>query len=288
MKIKSSINNILSQNQKSKLVCFFEMLWLASLEKAVKEQGLELMYRKLSTIVPDISSQYSSFFKIEGKYLLTKVRSEHAFQMFLVEKAIQMMNFNGSETIVDIGDSDGTHVQYLKGLLGDTYRTLSVDIDKKAVDKIKQKGLEAVNARAEELDQHNIDADLFMSFEMLEHLSSPIDFLHSLAEKTSCKGFVVTVPYLQQGRVALHYITESQKKDVYAGNTHIFELSPCDWRLIFQHAGWRIEYDQVYLQYPKKSWLKVTKPLWKKFDFEGFFGAILVRDDKWSNCYKDW
>ena len=285
--MKSILKKFLPQDHRIKLRQSMIALLTASLNKAVKEQNLQIIRSKISGIVPDISSQYGCFV-VEGDYLLTKVRSQHAFQMSLVEKAIQMLKFEGNESIVDIGDSAGTHVQYLKGLFGENYHTLSVDLNKEAIEKIRGKGLEAVHARAEELDQYDIKADLFLSFEMLEHLLSPIDFLHSLAEKSVCKGAVVSVPYLTQGRVALHHIRRNDHMAVYGENTHIFELSPSDWRLIFQHAGWRIEYDQVYLQYPKRSWLKVSKFLWKRYDYEGFYGAILVRDTKWSGCYSDW
>lgn len=283
----STIKKYLPLNLRNSMRGLLESLQLVSLKQAVKEQKLQLMYDKLTKIVPDISTQYSSFFIMEGEFLLTKVRSLHSFQMSLVEKALQILNFKGHETIVDIGDSAGTHVQYFKNLFGD-YHTLSVDLDKNAVDKIKGKGLEAVHARAEELDQHNIEADLFLSFEMLEHLSSPITFLRGLAENSSCQGFLVTVPYLSQGRVALNHIRRNQKKAVYGGNTHIFELSPRDWRLIFKHSGWRIKYEQIFLQYPQRNWTRLTKKIWGKIDFEGFYGAILVRDDSWSSCYQDW
>ena len=127
-----------------------------------------------------------------------------------------------------------------------------------------------------------------LALEMIEHIHNPVDFLHSMAENTSCKGFVVTVPYLAQSRVGLHHIRQGARKDIYAENTHILELAPDDWRLIFQHSGWSVEYDQIYLQYPKCSWLRATKNLWKNYDFEGFYGAILTRDNTWSKLYKNW
>ena len=67
-------------------------------------------------------------------------------------------------TIVDIGDSAGTHLLYLNELFGEI-RSLSVNLDVNAVKKIKQKGLDAIHARAEELEKFNINADLFLSFQ---------------------------------------------------------------------------------------------------------------------------
>lgn len=149
--------------------------------------------------------------------------------------------------------------------------------------------MEAICARAEDLTTLSIEADMFLSFEMLEHLMNPCGFLQGLSEKTNCKAFVVTVPYLAHSRVGLHHVRHDQKRGVNPENTHIFELSPEDWRLIFRHSGWAIQADRIYLQYPKRS---ISRPLWKRFwrhyDFEGFYGAILKPDKSWSSLYNGW
>jgi len=41
----------------------------------------------------------------------------------------------------------------------------------------RRKGLQAVHARVEDLAAHGFNADIFISFEMLEHLPTPIQFL---------------------------------------------------------------------------------------------------------------
>jgi 2-polyprenyl-3-methyl-5-hydroxy-6-metoxy-1,4-benzoquinol methylase len=147
--------------------------------------------------------------------------------------------------------------------------------------------MEAIHARAENLDDYSVHADIFLSFEMLEHLFDPVQFLHKLSE-TGCRALVVTIPYLAQSRVGLHHIRHLQYRNVSAENTHIFELSPEDWRLIFLHSGWQIHYDNIYLQYPSNGLWRLTKTLWKNADFEGFYGAVLVKENDWSRLYKDW
>jgi hypothetical protein len=55
-----------------------------------------------------------------------------------------------------VGDSAGTHLTYLKTLLdrqGVQARTLSVNLDPVAVEKIRARGLEAIQCRAEALFQ---------------------------------------------------------------------------------------------------------------------------------------
>ncbi len=264
-----------------------EQIKISSLVSAIKEQNLLDLFKKLTNIVPEIEKQYSTF-DVNSEYLRTKVRGQHSFQVSLIEKYLNLSNENNNEkTIVDIGDSSGTHLMYLKSLFGN-YRTLSVNCDEEAVKKVKEKGLEAIHAKAEDLSKLNIDADILLSFEMLEHLSDPISFLHSISENVMCDAFIITVPYVKNSRIGLYNIRNESEKKVFAENTHYFELSPEDWTLLFKHSGWKIIYDRVYFQYPRKKHLRVLKGFWKKYDFEGFYGVILKRDDTWSSKYNDW
>src|SRR3972149_4816783 len=132
-------------------------IWTQSLKEAAKEQSLDKLSFRLANIVPDIREQYS-LFKLDSPYLLTKVRNVHAFQISIVDKIIEEFKM---PVIVDVGDSSGTHLQYIDGLYskGRKIRCLSVNLDKKAVEKIRKKGLEAINARAEDLSAYDIDAD---------------------------------------------------------------------------------------------------------------------------------
>lgn len=275
------------EKQRQRLNAKLFNLLAKSIKCAVRQQGFDNLYAKLENIVPDISDQYSGFV-LDTDYLKTNVRALHAFQIHMVKKALDVLALGNGATIVDIGDSSGTHLAYIQGLFGE-FKALSVNIDINAVRKIQAKGLAAIHSRAEALKQEDIPADLFLSFEMLEHLNNPLNFLHDLSSQTDCKGFVVTVPYVAQSRVGLHHLRRKDRvHHVSAENTHIFELSPKDWRLLFMHSGWKIKHEQIYLQYPHNHLLGFTKPLWKKLDFEGFYGAILVRDDSWSKLYGDW
>lgn len=268
-------------------------LQIVCIKHAAKEQNIIDISKKLTKIVPDITDQYTTF-KIDTEYMHTKVRAQHAFQMKIVLKAIGILSFSSKDvfTIVDIGDSSGTHLSYIKGILKDKYflekklNLISVNIDPIAVNKILSKGFDAKLCKAEELyKKYQIKADLLISFQMLEHLYDPISFLDSISENKVSDYFVITVPYLAQSRVGLYNIRQNQIKKVFPENTHIFELSPDDWRLIFQHSGWRVVDELIYTQYPRKSLLALMKPFWKKYDFEGFYGVILVRDRVWAERY---
>lgn len=283
----------LIQANKSRLQRLLARMQRASIWSAVREQHLDRLSKRLAEIVPDLTSQYTTF-SIDNDFLRVKIRSLHAFQINLLIKAIDYIPQKESIYIVDIGDSSGTHLIYLDSILKNdvkfascNLKYLSVNLDPFAVDKISSKGIRAILCRAEDLyENYNIKADLIFSFEMLEHLYDPISFLNILSEKSVSEYFVLTVPYLSQSRIGLDHIRHRQKRVVCPENTHIFELSPNDWKLIFQHAGWKIVNEAIYRQYPYWSVWRLLKPLWKKLDFEGFYGAILKRDRTWAELYQ--
>ena len=287
---KSFLRHILPKRLLAWISYMQERICTNSIRAAVREQRLRPIYHQLTRLVPDITHQYTSF-DVDSEYMKTKVRALHSFQIALTNEVLQSVNsaLRDTITIVDIGDSAGTHLQYIKGLHQDrNIRSLSINIDSESVKRIKEKGLEAICARAEDLPSLSVEADIFLSFEMLEHLINPIGFLRSLSE-TDCQAFVVTVPYLARSRVGLYHIRKNQNQKLSPDEVHIFELSPEDWRLIFQHSGWAIQADKIYLQYPRKSPFRfLLKRYWKWHDFEGFYGAILKPDKSWSSLYEGW
>ncbi len=298
--ITNKIKNILSRayDQKSLNPIFnavnsvlYNLFKLKSLKSAVQEQDLKHLIPKLKEISSDYYDHYNHV-KIEGDYWNYKVRALHAFQFDLTKKAIEIIKQQKEKndlTIVDIGDSSGTHTNYLKKLIQNVnLKLLSVNLDPKAIEKIKQKGFEAILSRAEDLQKYNINPDLFMSFQTIEHLNSPITFLKSISKNTNCEFFLMTLPYLSESRVALEHIRNKTREKVHAENIHIFELKPTDWKLLFKHTGWEIKHEKIFFQYPKKSLLRFLKNSWKKYDFEGFYGVILKKDSTWTDKYLDW
>ena len=282
------ITRLMPYSIKSFLRKCLQLILTKSLKKAAKEQRLNELIAKLEKIVPDIKNQYSQF-EVNTPYLKTKVRGLHAFQISLVNEIIKNIK---NPVIVDIGDSAGTHLQYIIGLYSNNkdIQCLGINLDVKAIERIKAKGLEAVHARVEDLQSHNINADIFLCFETLEHLMAPCQFLYKLSSKTNAEYLIVTVPYLKNSRVGLHHIRGRRNDKVYAENTHIFELSPQDWKLIISHSGWRIVREKIYYQYPRRLPIisQVLSWFWRHTDFEGFWGAILEKDTTISNLYQDW
>jgi len=264
------------------------------LSAGLNEQGYVDLIRKLREIVPDISDQGKFSEKKFYSYYELKSRGVHAFQCRLMLKALENYKKNriSKINVVDIGDSAGTHMIYLKNLMKDSFiiDSLSINLDPKAIKKIRSKGVKALLCRAEELDLGKKKIDLFTSFEMVEHLHNPAIFFRRLAKKINGDKIVVTLPYRRKSRVGLHYLRNKSKKKVGAGTVHIFELCPGDWANLMLHSGWRIVYSKIYYQYPRK-WLLLSKMFakyWEKTDYEGFWGAILEKDLTYSELYLDW
>lgn len=263
----------------------FNFLRESALDIAVKQQELYDLATKLSNIVKDVSQQYTRVVLTQN-LLQKSVRYLHAFQISLASEVIERFE---NLVIVDIGDSSGAHIRYIKEIYRDKQiKALSVNLDNTAVEKIRNVGLEAICCRAEDLTQVGIYADIFFCFETLEHLTDPIRFLYSISKNRYAKYLVITVPYVRKSRIGLCHIRKKIKKQTSAEDTHIFELCPDDWNLVAAHSGWNLIRKKIFLNYPKWHPLWITKILWRRFDFEGFYGMVLTPNSTWSSLYRDW
>lgn len=262
-----------------------------SLKCALAQQELNNLVIKLRKIVPDISNQESTTKENFNAYWEFKRRGLQSFQCSLMLRALKDC-LKRDLTVVDIGDSAGTHMLYLKELTKGNFNvdTISVNLDHRAIEKIKARKLKAIQCRAEDLDLGERNVDLFTSFQMVEHLSNPAIFFRRLAKKSTCNRFVVTVPYLKRSRVGLYQVRNKSDKNLFAEDLHMFELNPQDWALLMMHSGWKVVYSKIYYQYPRRLPLisLLLALFWKKTDFEGFWGIILEKDTSISDLYQDW
>lgn len=262
-----------------------------SIRKAINQSGLYPLVERLREIAPDISDQESSGKGTFDEYWEVKRRALQAFQCSLMLKHVNDIN-SEKLTVADIGDSAGTHMLYLRELTKDRFSidTISVNLDARAIEKIRQRGFKAILCRAEELDLGDQHIDFFTSFEMVEHLHNPAIFFRRLAKRSKTDKMIITVPYLKASRVGLHQIRYKTNKKIRAEEEHIFELSPQDWTLLFLHGGWKVIHSQIHSQYPQR-WPIISlllKLFWRHSDFEGFWGVILEKDTTVSDLYQDW
>lgn len=248
----------------------------------------------------DLYDQYTndetqSMNNVHKEYYRIKLINQHAFQARFTESAIRRIgrdNIDKTLVLVDIGDSAGSHIKYLKKLLSDDYpdiHAVSVNLDPVAIEKIRKGGGEAVLCRAEEYKPEGLSVDVYLSYEMLEHLHNPSIFFYRMAKSDSGKYMVVTVPYRETSRVALHNTMKSLSQFISAEEEHIFELCPEDWKKLAWHSGWRTIGEEIYYQYPRNSVFRsLYKRAWELCDFEGFYAMFLERDMSAAIRYKDW
>jgi hypothetical protein len=263
-----------------------------SLGWALRQQGRMELIGRLRAIEPDLTNQEDEALKGKphGPYWDLKRRGLQAFQCELMLGEVARLP-DRAVTVADIGDSAGTHMLYLRRLVGGSRRveTVSVNLEARAVEKIRARGFKAVLGRAEDLDLGGACVDLFTSFEMVEHLHNPAIFFRRLARRDDRARLLLTVPFLRRSRVGLHNVRWGNPESIRAGDEHIFELSPEDWKLLFLHSGWRVVHEAVYYQYPRLPLL--DGPLawfWRRTDYEGFWGAVLEKDATFSDRYLDW
>ena len=268
-----------------------------SIKSAIKEQKLGERCGELREIIPDISSQYTNEFSKEDyeNYYELKMWGMHAFQ---VNACIDAVNYvfnklNKPVTVADIGDSSGHHLRYIKHIISEKKlkKGISVNLDPIAIEKINSGGGDGVLCRAEELNTINISPDLFMSFEMLEHLTDPVRFLHDIAETGSADHFLISVPYQKSSHFGGSHLRLNENdlpEKMTPEDVHIYEFSTDDWLLLAKFSGWKPIFTKVYWQYPRNNVGRIMQPLLKKIDFEGFFVMFLERDLSLSKRYTGW
>lgn len=272
----------------------YQSLSATSLRAAIREQNLEQLCGKLSKVVPDLREQYTGSLDDAEyrRYWELKMRGMHAWQVQMTLDALNHIGRQG-QIIADIGDSSGNHSAYTRALApeGQVARSISINLDPVAVDKIKAKGMEAILCRAEELDMEGIKADLFTSFQMLEHLTDPVRFLHDLAIRGNTDHLLLTIPYRRTSRFGGSHMrlpADRLPESMTAEEVHIYEFSHEDWILLARFAGWSPVFTNIYYQYPRRSPLVLIAPLWKALDYEGFLGLFLKRDLSLSKHYANW
>ena len=96
----------------SAIKSFVKSLFSGAIYSASKENGFYDLANRLKKVVPDVSEQYTTF-EVNDVFLESMVRCLHGFQMSLVEKACEKIG-KDELTVVDIGDSSGSHLKYLQ------------------------------------------------------------------------------------------------------------------------------------------------------------------------------
>lgn len=238
-------------------------------------------------LIPDFRQHYS--FLVESEEIENRIRLLVVFETFFVKKEIdRIIAENGKCSYADIGDSDGSVRLLLKNYSHSAQlNTVGINLQKSSVEKMKKKGLDAICADAQSLGDQGIHYDIASVFETLEHLPDPIGFLNSIKSVVN-KRLIVSVPYIRHSRVGLAYLSDKwpEENKPTIENTHIFELSPTDWKKIFHHTGWTVDQEMNLMMFPSKGISRfLLQPYWRHVSFEGFWFVSLIKNNKYSSRY---
>lgn len=253
--------------------------------------ALKRIWEDSLILFPDFKHHYS--FAVESKEVENRIRLLVVAETFFVKKEIdKIITAQDKCTYADVGDSDGSVRLLLKKYFGgEKLSSVGVNLQASTVEKIRKKGLDAICADALSLGDRGIHYDIVSLFETLEHLLNPIGFLNSI-RKIVNKTLVISVPFIRHSRVGLSYLSDrwfkEWPKDMKATieNTHIFELSPLDWKKIFLHTGWKVDNEWNLMMFPSNKMSRlILEPFWRVVSFEGFWFVSLFKDNKYSSRY---
>lgn len=259
----------------------------ATLDVANSNPELKTIWDCSFTVFPDFKNHFSV--PVDNKEIEHRIRLLVVGETFFIKKEIEDILGNKKNcSYADIGDSDGSVRLLLNKLFfGEKLKSVGINLQQTAVNKMKALGLEAICADAITLGNQGINYDIISLFETLEHLPDPISFLKNIKPVTG-EILVLSVPYIRKSRVNLAYLTEKWPKDrkPTIESVHIFELSTKDWEKIFLHTGWKIKNEWKLMAFPSNKLSRlILQPYWRCISFDGFWFVSLVKDNKYSSRY---
>lgn len=264
--------------------------------RAIHEVGnsnaeLKRIWEDSLTLFPDFKHHYS--FVVESKEVENRIRLLVAAEAFFIKKEIdKVITAKDKCTYADVGDSDGSVRLLLKKYFGgEKLASVGINLQASTVEKIRKRGLDAICTDALSLEDRGIHYDIVSLFETLEHLPDPLGFLNGI-RKVVDKKLVLSVPFIRHSRVGLNYLSDRwvnkwpQDMKTTIENTHIFELSPLDWKKIFLHTGWKVDNEWNLMMFPSNKISRlILQPFWRVVSFEGFWFVSLFKDNKYSSRY---
>lgn len=211
--------------------------------------------------------KYKNYFKTHYNYSFTDSdlkRHENWFysQWSFIKSKI---TFSKNSNVLEIGSSIGGFVQFLKNEKFSSVVGIDLDEDAVAFSKKSFPGYTFYKKSLESFENKKKFKYIF-SFEVLEHVSSPIHAIASISDLLSKSGiFIGTSPY--------PYV-----KNVLADNTHTYVLHPSNWKKLFLDNGFRqVEtYPLTYLPFIWRlnKYLNLRIPVYLPFKY--FISTTLI------------
>jgi len=135
--------------------------------------------------------------------------------------------------VLDIGAGNGIFLEEFRKLDKDA-EYCAIDPGKKAVEKCMEKGFKVFQSTIEQADQCHGWADLAVSFEVLEHVFDPLEFVTSV-KKCLAPGGVALMTTLNQEGFDLRLLKEKSTQILPPLHMNFFSLA--GFRNLFTQAG---------------------------------------------------
>lgn len=267
---------------------FFGLSKKAVLAAKNEDPALARLWDLSLKIIPGLEDHFIGVKLTEEAVLRARhlICAETYFVKSLVEKKYEK---HIPWSYLDIGDSDGSvRLLLMESLKGYNYKSSGINLQQKAVERMREKGLNAEHIDAMELGKAGRIYNIVSVFETLEHLPDPVGFLMNIHQAVG-ERLIISVPFVHKSRVSLRYLDNDWPLDKVPTieNIHVFELSPDGWERIFKHSGWAIERQWKLLQFPSKGILKnIMGYAWRKISFEGYWFVSLRKDDTFKRKFK--
>ncbi|MBT6048145.1 MAG: methyltransferase domain-containing protein [Candidatus Scalindua sp.] len=266
----------------------FDPVSISSVIKVINSNNeLREIWEYSFDLFPDFSSHFAV--PVYDKEIEHRIRMLVVGETFFIKKEIDgILESKEGCSYADVGDTDGSVRLLLeKSFSKEKLSSVGINLQENAVEKIKKRGLDAICADALSLGDMGSNYDIVSAFETVEHLPDPIGFLDRIKSVINSR-LILSVPFIRHSRISLAYLSDKwpEGKKPTIENTHIFELSPLDWKKIFLHTGWKIENEWKLMMFPSTGLSRfILQPYWRSVSFEGFWFVSLSKYNKYASQY---
>lgn len=165
-----------------------------------------------------------------------EVRREKIFKP-RAEKVLEICKSVGLEpkTLVEVGSGFGTFCQEIKRL-GFVKNIIAVEPSKGLAETCRQKGLNVIESPIEQANFEDGSADIVCSFEVIEHLHSPSDFIEKCSRVIRKGGLAIITNPNGRGFDVVVAPEHSGTVDV----EHLNYMNPDSMRVLFERHGFEV------------------------------------------------
>ncbi len=190
-----------------------------------------------------------------GKYFIAK-------RLELIKKYSSDLDH---KSLLDVGATSDVFFRFLNKT------GVGVNISERAVQYMKDKGIEAFVGNAEDLQFGDNSFDYLFCFETIEHLENPVRSLREL-KRVAKEAIFITIPNVRKTNLCTF-----EFKDRGMHRWHFLEFNKEDFKRILSRVGLKVEYEFVIRPFGKpRTWRqKLFVYRWRNHPW--FMGFVFMK-----------